>query len=150
MALEAVGSSPITHPKRRKAPPRGGFSFFSWAWVVRTQTPLRPLHFPSPMPLARKGKNAASRKRWCRQGTKVFFLARTEGEQSRAPITHPIAKAGTQTGTCFCLSKPQAWYLTTRSVYIIAAGVYHQPQAVFFCGLMRYKAFALMISTALP
>ena len=46
------------------------------------------------------------------------------------------------------LSKPQAWYIITRSVYIIAEGVYHHAERVFL-RLDDIQHFVLMIYDAL-
>ena len=49
----------------------------------------------------------------------------------------------------FCLSKPQAWYIIAArsAVHIISpcgAVSHHAPACIFSCGLMIYKAYALI------
>ena len=60
-------------------------------------------------------------------------------------IPPTLAKKSTSFRLSIFLSKPQAWYIITQSVYIIAEGVYHHAKHESSCGLMIYKACALMI-----
>ena len=70
----------------------------------------------------------------------------------RFRILAPLPKNSENEVLGIFLSKPQAWHIITRSVYIIAVGVYHHQRCIF-CGLMIYrnklrmiyKAYALMI-----
>ena len=95
MALEVVGSTPITHPRKRKSPIRG--LFFSLAWVVSEPNP----------------ESFRSCLKFKLHNTKLSISREPrEGEIDQPPITHPKRKKHPLRGVLFVFC---GWVIRERT-----------------------------------
>ena len=119
MALEVVGSTPITHPKHKKHPVWGAFCVLAVGGAERTHHALRFFEILS----ARSARGGEERRSACGGGaaTKTFFRSRTVCENDRHPITHPKRKKHPVRGA-FCV-----WAVG-------GAERTHRASITFFCG----------------